>query len=83
MSNQIHTIRERVLSLLAKKFGLEISTLSNNTHFIEDLHADSLDLVDIGMMIQSEFECEIPDEQMIKISTVEHLVKYLETNLRN
>ena len=53
-----------------------------DTNLSEDLEADSLDVVDLLMSIEDEFEIEVPDEEIENIKTVDQLVKYIEANMK-
>ena len=55
--------------------------VSNDSSFVDDLGADSLDTVELVMALEEEFECEIPDEQAEKITTVQEAINYVEKNL--
>ena len=55
--------------------------LTADTSIAEDLGADSLDVVDLLMSLEDEFEIEIPDEEIENIKTVGELVKYIEGNM--
>ena len=68
-----------------KKVVAEILDVSgdidNNASFIDDLGADSLDTVELVMSLEEEFECEIPDDEAEKITTVQQAIDYVEKNL--
>ena len=55
--------------------------IANDASFVDDLGADSLDTVELVMALEEEFECEIPDEDAEKITTVQLAIDYIETNL--
>lgn len=71
---------ERVKEIVAEALGAEISTLSEETSFKEDLAADSLDLFEVVMAFEEEFDVEIPTEDLEKIGTIGDVVKYLEAH---
>ena len=71
---------ERVKVILAEQFDVEEDTITMDTNLEEDLSADSLDVVDLLMSIEDEFEIEIPDEEIDNIRTVSELVSYIESN---
>lgn len=73
-------ILEKVKVILAEQFDIDESELTNDTDLQEDLGADSLDVVDLLMSIEDEFEIEIPDEEIENIRTVGELVSYIEAN---
>ena len=60
---------------------LEEDTITNDTTITEDLGADSLDVVDLLMSIEDEFEIEVPDTEIENIKTVGELVKYIEDHV--
>ena len=74
-------VLEKVKVILAEQFDVEEDTLTNDTDLQDDLGADSLDVVDLLMSIEDEFEIEIPDDQIENIRTVGELVNYIETNM--
>ena len=80
MSNQIE---ERVKKVIAQQLMVQPDEIEKEHHFVEDLGADSLDLVDLVMAFEEEFEIEIPDEEAEKITTVEEAIRYIEARLGN
>ena len=74
-------VLEKIKVILAEQFVVEESTLQNDTDLQADLGADSLDVVDLLMSIEDEFEIEIPDEEIENIRTVGDLVNYIEANI--
>ena len=62
------------------KDDLEPGTLTEDTSF-EELNFDSLDVVDLIMSLEEEFDCEIPDEEVDNIKTVGDIVKYIEAHI--
>ncbi|MBQ6499462.1 MAG: acyl carrier protein [Ruminococcus sp.] len=75
-------VLEKIKVILAEQFDVEESTLQNDTDLQADLGADSLDVVDLLMSIEDEFEIEIPDEEIENIRTVGDLVSYIEANIK-
>ena len=69
---------EKVKAILSEQFDGEEDTITNDTSITEDLGADSLDVVDLLMSIEDEFEIEVPDTEIENIKTVGELVKYIE-----
>lgn len=73
-------VLEKVKNILAEQFDVEEDSITAETNLQEDLGADSLDVVDLLMSIEDEFETEIPDEDVENIHTVGDLVSYIEAN---
>ncbi|HIU50553.1 MAG TPA: acyl carrier protein [Candidatus Limousia pullorum] len=73
-------VLEKVKNILAEQFDVEEDSITAETNLQEDLGADSLDVVDLLMSIEDEFETEIPDEEVENIHTVGDLVSYIEAN---
>ena len=74
-------VLEKIKVILAGQFDVEEDSLKNDTDLQDDLGADSLDVVDLLMSIEDEFEIEIPDEEIENIRTVGDLVNYIESNI--
>ena len=71
-------VLEKVKAILAEQFDVEEDKITADTDLQEDLGADSLDVVDLLMSIEDEFEVEVPDEEIENIKTVGSLVSYIE-----
>ncbi|MCI9627179.1 MAG: acyl carrier protein [Clostridia bacterium] len=69
---------ERVQEVLADQLGLEENEIKPESKLKEDLGADSLDMVELIMAMEEEFDVEIPDEEAQNIRTVEDAVNYVE-----
>jgi len=74
-------IDERVRSIVIKQLGVKEDDIKNESKFIDDLGADSLDTVELVMALEEEFETEIPDEEAEKITTVQEAIDYINKNL--
>lgn len=74
-------VLEKVKAILSEQFDVEEDSITPETTIADDLGADSLDVVDLLMSIEDEFEIEIPDEEIDNIKTVGELVKYIERNV--
>lgn len=72
---------EELKELIAEQLNVEVSTLTENTNFTEDLGADSLDLFEIAMAMEEKFDIEIPSEDLQDIKTIGDAAKYIETKL--
>ncbi|MBU5462846.1 acyl carrier protein [Lachnoclostridium sp. MSJ-17] len=73
-------VLEKVKAILAEQFDVDEEKITVDTDLQEDLGADSLDVVDLLMSIEDEFEVEVPDEEIENIKTVGALVSYIEAN---
>ena len=73
-------VLEKIKKILSEQFSVDENTITENTNIAEDLGADSLDVVDILMSIEDEFEIEVPDEEIDRIRTVGELVNYIKRN---
>ena len=71
-------IFEKVQKALAEQFEVSPDTITLDTNLVDDLGADSLDVVDLVMAIEDEFSVEIPEDQVENIKTVGDIVKYIE-----
>ena len=68
---------EKVKDIIEKELGVEREKLTDNANFIEDLGADSLDIVELVMEFEKEFNIDIPDEDAEKLKTVGDAMSYL------
>lgn len=68
---------EKVREIIAEQLDTDYDSITLDTSFINDLEADSLDVVELIMAIEEEFDIEIPDEEAEKISTVQDAVNYI------
>lgn len=71
-------IFEKLQEIISDQLELDIDNIALDSHILDDLGADSLDVVDLIMSIEDEFDVEVPDEALEDIRTVEDMVKYLE-----
>jgi len=71
-------VAEKVKEIVADELSVEATIVTTNARFVEDLGADSLDVVELVMRFEEEFEIEIPDEDAEKITTVGEAVTYIE-----
>ena len=71
-------VKEIVIEQL--DLDIEMSELNNAASFVDDLGADSLDTVELVMALEEEFECEIPEEEAEKITTVQQAIDYVTAN---
>ena len=75
------TIEERVKKIVVEQLGVKEEEVNNDSSFVDDLGADSLDTVELVMALEEEFECEIPDEEAEKITTVQQAVDYVKSRV--
>lgn len=73
-------IETRVRSIIADQLGLAEDDIKPESKFIEDLGADSLDIVELIMAMEEEFQTEIPDEEAEKIRTVGDAIEYVKAH---
>ena len=72
------SVEERVVEIVSENLGVSKEQVKRETKFQEDLGADSLDIVELVMELEEEFEITIPDEQAEKIKTVGEAIDYIE-----
>lgn len=72
---------EKIKLILAEQLEVNAEDLTLETNIAKDLGADSLDVVELLMSIEDEFEIEIPDEEIENIRTIGELVDYIENNM--
>jgi acyl carrier protein len=76
------TIHERLKKIIVDQLGVDESEVVPSASFVEDLNADSLDLVELIMSLEEEFKLQISDEDAEKITTVQEAEDYIEEHLR-
>lgn len=76
-------VEQRVRKIVAEQLGVNESEVKNESSFVDDLGADSLDTVELVMALEEEFECEIPDEEAEKITTVTQAIDYINNHAAN
>ena len=73
-------IDQRVKDIIVEQLGVKPDQVTQEAKFVEDLGADSLDIVELIMALEEEFGIEVPDEQAEKLLNVGDVVKYIEEN---
>jgi len=76
------TVSERLKKIIVDQLGVDEGEVVPNASFVEDLNADSLDLVELIMSLEEEFKLQISDEDAEKITTVQEADDYIEEHLR-
>ena len=71
---------DKVKAIIVDQLGVDEDAVTMEASFLEDLGADSLDIVELIMALEEEFDVEIPDEEAEKISTVADAVNYITAN---
>lgn len=74
------SIEERVKKIIVEQLGVKEDEVKPEASFVEDLGADSLDTVELVMALEEEFDIEIPDEEVEKITTVQSAIDYVQNN---
>ena len=74
------TTAERVKKIVVDHLGVDAAKVEENSSFVDDLGADSLDTVELVMKFEEEFGIEIPDSAAEKIATVKDAISYIEAN---
>ncbi|MGD9743356.1 MAG: acyl carrier protein [Dongiaceae bacterium] len=71
-------IADRVKKIVVEHLGVDETKVTEGAHFIDDLGADSLDIVELVMAFEEEFGCEIPDDAAEKVLTVKDAITFIE-----
>lgn len=74
-------ILEKIQQILAQQFEVSAGSISADTNIVDDLGADSLDVVELIMSVEDEFGLSIPDEDATELVTVGKIVEYIESKL--
>jgi acyl carrier protein len=72
------SIREKVKEIIVEQLGVDENQVDDSASFVDDLGADSLDIVELVMAFEEAFDLEIPDEDAEKITTVKDAIDYIE-----
>ncbi|MBW3597614.1 MAG: acyl carrier protein [Planctomycetes bacterium] len=72
------SVKDRVIDIVAEQLGVDKEKITPETHFINDLGADSLDTVELVMELEEEFDISIPDDAAEKIQTVGQAIEFIE-----
>ena len=71
-------MKERILEIIAEQFNMDVNELYEDMSFQDDLNADSIELVELVMTIEEEFETEVSEEDLEKLKTVGDVIDYVE-----
>ena len=74
---------EKLKKIIAEQLDIEMEKITPDSHLMEDLKADSMDLVEMIMSLEEEFGINIPDEDAEKLTRVKDVVEYLERRLKD
>ncbi|HVY07594.1 MAG TPA: acyl carrier protein [Burkholderiales bacterium] len=77
----MESVEQRVKKIVAEQLGVNEADVKIDSTFVDDLGADSLDTVELVMALEEEFECEIPDEEAEKITSVQQAIDYIKAHL--
>ncbi len=73
-------IRQQVISLVAERMGVDEDQITDETHFVNDLQSDSLDMAELVIDLEEAFDISISDEEAQSIETVGQAIEYIEKN---
>lgn len=73
-------LENRLKKIVSEELGVEESKITMESKFIDDLGADSLDTVELVMRLEDEFDCDIPDEEAEKITSIGDAVRYIQNH---
>lgn len=71
-------VEQQIIRIVADTLNCDEASVTRESKFVDDLGADSLDLVELMMAIEAAFDCDIPDEEAGKIGTIDDAIKYVE-----
>ena len=75
------TVYDRVKTIVVDKLGVDEAEVEEGSSFVDNLNADSLDIVELVMAIEKEFDLEIPDDEAEKIRTVRDAIDYISSHV--
>jgi acyl carrier protein len=74
------SVDDKLKKIIAEKLAVEVSAVAPQARFVDDLGADSLDLVELIMSLEEEFDMEIPDQDAEKLATVQDAIDYINSH---
>jgi len=75
-------MKKRIVEIIATQLGIDQADITPQANVVDDLGADSLDVVELIMALEEEFNLEIPDEEAEKIKNVQDIITYMESALK-
>ena len=75
-------MQEQLFTLVSRQLGIDEADIALESNFMDDLGADSLDTVELVMLLEDEFDIEIPDDVATELHTVADVSNYLESNIK-
>jgi acyl carrier protein len=75
------SVEQKVKQIIVEQLGVDEGQVDNTASFVDDLGADSLDIVELIMAFEEAFDLDIPDEDAEKISTVKDAIEYIDTKM--
>lgn len=75
-------VNSRIFSIVSEQLGISEDEITVDSSFMEDLGADSLDIVEVVMAIEEEFGIDIPDTKVEELDTINSLIQYVEKNIQ-
>ena len=72
---------EKIADIVSKQLGADFDEIDENTNILDDLGADSLDVVEMLMAVEESFGVSVPDEEIPNLKTVRDIVEYVEANM--
>jgi len=74
-------VKDKVIEIIVDQLGVDAKEVTSDASFVDDLGADSLDIVELVMALEEQFDIEISDEEAEKISTVKDAIKFIEDHI--
>lgn len=71
-------MKEKILNMISEQFNVDVDDLTEETNFMDDLNADSIELVELVMSIEDEFEIQVEDEVLEQLKTIGDVLDYIE-----
>ncbi len=75
------SVKERIVDIVSEQLGVNKDQINDDTHFVNDIGADSLDTVELVMELEEEFDITIPDDAAEKIQTVGEAIEFIEKHV--